>query len=89
MSRPSVTLILPGPLRKAAGAAQISVAGGTVGAAIAAAVAACPGLSGRIVDGAGRLRPFVKVFADGRPAALDTPLTEGAEVVIAPALAGG
>lgn len=89
MKPPSVTLVLPGPLRKIAGGTELSVAGHTVAEALQAAVEAHPGLAGRIVDDTGRLRPFVKVFAGGRPVELDAPLSEADEVVIAPALAGG
>lgn len=84
-----VTVVLPGPLRRAAGAAEVPVTGHTVAEALAAAVAAHPGIAGRITEPAGGLRPFVKVFVDGRAATLDTALTDGAEVVVAPALAGG
>lgn len=84
-----VTVILPGPLRRVAGGAEVRVEAATVAEALAAAVAARPGLAGRITDPAGRLRPFVKVFVSGAEAALEAPLAAGAEVVVAPALSGG
>ncbi len=84
-----VTIILPGPLRRAAGAASIRVEAATVADALTAAVAAHPGLAGRITDAQGALRPFVKVFVGGREATLADALPAGAELVVAPALAGG
>lgn len=86
---PRITLVLPGPLRRLVGAGELTLDAATVADALAVATARHPALGGRITDARGALRPFVKVFVDGREAALDTPLPEGAELVVAPALSGG
>lgn len=84
-----VTLILPGVLRKPAGRRAVEVEAATVADALAAAVAACPGLAGRITEPSGALRPFVRVFVDGELADLDHPTPDGCELTVAPALSGG
>ena len=51
------------------------------------------GIKGRIVDEKGDLRRFVNVYVGGEDirfgAALQTPVADGAEVQILPAVAGG
>ncbi|MFZ5850391.1 MAG: ubiquitin-like small modifier protein 1 [Actinomycetota bacterium] len=78
------------------GAAQVSVpvaAGGTLADVLAALDAAYPGIRGRVVDEAGRLRRFVNVYVDDEDvrfaAGLDTPAAGGAQVSVIPAVAGG
>ena len=55
--------------------------------------AAHPGVRDRLVTERGRLRPHVNVFVDGENirflSGLDTPVADGAEVVVLPALSGG
>lgn len=92
----TVTLVLPGPLRELAeGRTRLPVAasGETVGDAFAALRSARPGLYDRIVTERGEVRPHVNVFvgtADIRwSGGLGTPVREGDEVVILPAVSGG
>jgi MoaD family protein len=89
-----VTFILPGPLHPVAGGHEVTVeAPPRVGDALAALWAAHPALRDRVMTEEGRLRPHVNVFV-GRESVrytggLDTPLSEGAEIAILPAVSGG
>ncbi len=91
----SVRLTIPSPLRpfsQGRGAVEVSGAA-TVGAALEALGTLYPGVRDRVLTEQGRLRPHVNVFVgeesirflDG----LDTPLPDGSEVAILPALSGG
>ena len=91
-----VTFVLPGPLHALAGGRQevaVDAAAPRVADALAALWAAHPGLRDRVMTEEGRLRPHVNVFV-GRDSVrytggLETPLREGAEVAILPAVSGG
>jgi molybdopterin converting factor small subunit len=52
-----------------------------------------PGIAARILDGAGVVKPFIRIYVGpddiGSLAGLDTQLTERDEVSIIPAIAGG
>jgi MoaD family protein len=90
----AVTVKLPAPLRPAAGGAStVTVDGETVGAALEALFARHPELRDRISDGNGGLRRFVNVYVDGEDIrygdGLQTPLKDGGELQILPAVAGG
>lgn len=92
----SVTLVLPGQLRDlAAGRSRVSVAAGgsTVGDTLEKLRAELPGVYDRILTEQRELRPHVNVFvgsADIRwSGGLETPVPDGAEVVILPAVSGG
>ncbi|MBA3310220.1 MAG: MoaD/ThiS family protein [Nocardioidaceae bacterium] len=75
------------------GASEVSADGDALGDVLDSLDAAYPGIKGRIVDEQGALRRFVNVyvgnddvrFLDG----LATPVAEGAEVSVIPAVAGG
>jgi sulfur-carrier protein len=90
-----VTVRIPSQLRQLArGERLVSVeAATTVGALIDALEARFPGLRSRLVDADGSIYPFVNVFVDGQDvrlrSGLDTPLDDGDELVIVPAMAGG
>jgi sulfur-carrier protein len=77
------------------GAAEVEVTApdGTLREVIAGLDAAYPGIGGRILDDAGKLRRFVNVYVgdeDVRFAqGLDTPVAEGTRVSVIPAVAGG
>ena len=90
----SVTVRVPTILRTyTGGAAEVTVDGGTLAEVVASLEAAHPGISGRVMDDAGRLRRFVNVyvgdedvrFADG----LQTATPDGSVVSVIPAVAGG
>ena len=91
-----VTFILPGPLHTLAGGREevaVDAPAPRVVDALTALWAAHPGLRDRVMTEDGRLRPHVNVFV-GRDSVrytggLDTPLREGAEVAILPAVSGG
>ena len=90
----AVTVKLPTQLRDAAGGASAAqVAGGTVGEALEALYAEHGELRGRIADDGGGLRRFVNVYLGGEDIrfldGLDTPVSDGDEVTILPAVAGG
>ena len=90
----SVTVKLPTQLRDAAGGAtSVSVAGATVGEALDGLYAEHGELKSRIADDAGELRRFVNVYLKGEDIrfldGLATPVADGDEVTILPAVAGG
>jgi molybdopterin synthase sulfur carrier subunit len=90
----SVTVKLPTQLRASTGGeASIAVEGSTVGEALEALYGAYPELRERISDEDGTLRRFVNVYVGGDDIRfgelLDTPVVDGAEVQILPAVAGG
>ncbi len=90
----SVTVKLPTQLRASAGGeGAISVEGSTVGEALEALYTAYPELRERLSDDDGTLRRFINVYVNGDDIRfgelLDTPVTDGQEVQILPAVAGG
>jgi MoaD family protein len=89
-----VTVKLPTQLRAAAGgAAKVAVEGATVGAVLEALYGEHPELRDSLSDGDGGLRRFVNVYVDGEDVrfgdGLQTPVKDGDEVQILPAVAGG
>lgn len=90
----AVTIRIPTPLRKFTNdQADVEVEGGTVGELIENLDAQYTGIKDRVMDESGAIRRFVNVyvneedirFLDGR----DTPLKDGDQVTIVPAIAGG
>ena len=90
----SVTVRVPTILRQyTKGEAEVSVEGGTLAEVIAALDTSFPGIAGRVLDDAGKLRRFVNVyvndddvrFAEG----LATATPNGSSVSVIPAVAGG
>ncbi|MGH3499170.1 MAG: ubiquitin-like small modifier protein 1 [Nocardioidaceae bacterium] len=75
------------------GESEVSAEGDTLAEVLDAVDAAHPGIKGRIVDEQGQLRRFVNVyvgnddvrFLDG----LSTSVSDGAQVSVIPAVAGG
>ena len=61
----------------------------TVGGVVDALAAAHPGVGRRIRDEAGALRRHVNVFVGSDKAAADTPVPDGAELTVLPAVSGG
>ncbi len=89
-----VKVKLPTQLRAAAGGdGEVSVEGSTVGEALDALYAVHPELKERIADEDGTLRRFVNVYLDGDDIrfgeGLATPVGDGAQLQILPAVAGG
>jgi molybdopterin synthase sulfur carrier subunit len=90
----AVTVKLPTQLRPAAGnLAEAQVQGATVGEALEALYGQHGELRSRLADDAGGLRRFVNVYLGGEDirflAGLDTPVSDGDELTILPAVAGG
>ena len=89
-----VTVKLPTQLRAAAGgAATVAADGDTVGAVLDSLYEQHPDLRDSLSDGEGALRRFVNVYVDGEDVrfgdGLQTPVSDGGEVQILPAVAGG
>jgi sulfur-carrier protein len=90
----SVSVRIPTTLRTlTSGQSEVSLDGANVRDVLANLDGAHPGFADRLLDDDGNLRRFVNVFVadddirflDG----LDTPVPDGAEVSIIPAVAGG
>lgn len=89
----SVTVKIPTQLRAATGGeSQVEVEGSNVGEALDAVFAAYGDLRERITQD-GTLRRFVNVYVSGEDIrfqqGLETAISEGDEVTILPAVAGG
>ena len=94
--RDAVTVVLPGQLRElAGGAARISVheKADTVAELFQALRTDHPAIYDRIFTERREIRPHVNVFVDGADVrwtgGLETPVEEGSEVVVLPAVSGG
>ncbi|HEY7621738.1 MAG TPA: ubiquitin-like small modifier protein 1 [Solirubrobacteraceae bacterium] len=88
------TVKLPTQLREAAGGAgSVSVDGATVGEVLASLFDRHGELRDRLSDADGGVRRFVNVYVDGEDIrfgdGLQTPVADGQEVQILPAVAGG
>ena len=90
----SVTVRIPGPLRKITiGADKVQIDGGNLSALIGALEAEYPGMKERLLDENGDLRYFVNLYLNNEDIrflqGLETSVSEGDEVSIVPAVAGG
>jgi MoaD family protein len=90
----SVTVKIPTQLRSAAGgASEAHVEGATVAGVLDSLFAQFGELRERIADDDGSLRRFVNVYVGGEDIrfldGLETTVTDGGEVTILPAVAGG
>lgn len=88
------TVRIPTPLRKLTeGKEEVAAAGTTVGQVIEDLEKSYPGIKARICDDSGQVRRFVNIFANDEDIRflqnLDTPVKDGDEVSIVPAIAGG
>lgn len=89
-----ISVRIPTPLRKFTGGAEsVTASGATVAAVVQDVEGRHPGLKERICDDAGKVRRFVNVYVNGEDirflSSLDTPVKEGDEISIVPAIAGG
>ncbi len=92
--RPSVRMLLHGVYRGFAGGARdVTLDAGTIREALDGLVRAHPGLSERLRDEHGKLRPHLALFINQDDARLlgweDAPLRDGDIVHVIPALSGG
>lgn len=90
----AVTVRLPGTLRQwADGQKLVEVQSTSVGEAIQHLCTEYPAVGERVLDDSGQPRRFVNVYVNGEDVRLlqgqETPLSDGDEVIIAPAVAGG
>jgi len=89
-----VTVRIPTPLRKFTGGSEsVEANGTTVGALVQDLESRHAGIQERICDEAGKVRRFVNLFLNGDDirfmSSLDTPVKDGDEISIVPAIAGG
>jgi sulfur-carrier protein len=91
-----VVFQIPGPLRQfTGGSSQVEVAtsGATLGEVLADLWAVYPGIRDRVVTEQGKIREHVSIFVGNENirdiGGLRTPIPEGAEISIVPAVSGG
>lgn len=90
----SVTVRIPTPLRNLTNNQEtVSAAGANVKAVLEQVQTQFPGLKERLCNGDGSLRRFVNVFLNGEDIRFangpETPVKDGDELSIIPAIAGG
>ena len=92
----SITVHIPSPLRdRTEGAASVLVPdpGGNVASALEALFEIHPGLRDRLLTERSRLRPHVALFVGTEnvrtTGGLDTPVDDGSEITVVPAVSGG
>jgi len=88
------TVIIPTPLRRFTGGVEtVEVQGSTVGEIFGQLESQFPGIRARLCEENGELRRFINVYVDGEDIrfgdGLETPVADGQEVQILPAVAGG
>lgn len=83
------TVHLPAVLRDLVGDEQVTLPASDVRGLVGELEARYPGLSARIRDEQGALRPHVKIFVNGENVGLEDPLQDGDEVRILPSISGG
>lgn len=90
----SITVRIPTPLRTLTkGAEEVTAAGATVGEVVDDLERQYPGVKSRLCDDKGEVRRFVNIFLADEDIrflqGLKTPVEEGAQISIVPAIAGG
>lgn len=90
----SVRVRIPTPLRRfTGGSEEVGVEGTTIGMVVDSLEKRYPGIKERLCDDQGRVRRFVNLYVNGDDIrflnSLDTPVKDGDEVSIVPAIAGG
>jgi molybdopterin converting factor small subunit len=85
---------LPTVLRAhAGGASVVTLSGATIGEVLGKLVAEYPGMEGQVVQADGSLHKFVNIYVNDDDVrylqGVDTPVPDGAEISILPAVAGG
>jgi molybdopterin synthase sulfur carrier subunit len=90
----AVTVLIPTPLQKLTnGSAEVRAEGTTVGEIVSALEAQFPGIKERLCDDSGKLRRFVNVYVNNEDIRFEqneeTPVKDGDELSIIPAIAGG
>ncbi len=90
----TVLVRLPTVLRTATeGQSKVSVDGDAIGQVVDRLIASYPGLGDNLVDDQGEVRKFVNIYLNDEDIRflekLETPVVDGDEVAILPAVAGG
>jgi len=90
----SVRVRIPTPLRRfTGGSEEVMASGATVGAVVEDMERQFPGIKERLCDEEGRVRRFVNIYVNGDDIRfledLETPVKDGDELSIVPAIAGG
>lgn len=88
------TIRIPGALRTlTGGASDVEVSAATVRDALAELDKRHPGLSAKVLDGSGSVKPFIRIYVGaediGGLSGLDTKVGDRDEIDIIPAIAGG
>jgi molybdopterin synthase sulfur carrier subunit len=90
----SQKVVIPTPLRRYTGGAEmVELQATTIQEIIDGLDTRFPGIRAGICESSGALRRFINIYVDGEDVRflndLATPLRDGAEVAIVPAIAGG
>lgn len=90
----AIKVLIPTPLQKLTGdQAVIDCEGTTIKELLNSLETSCPGIKARLCDDGGELRRFVNFYVNSEDIRFlegpDTPLKDGDEVSIVPAIAGG
>ena len=92
----ALTFVISGPLRELAGnRGEVRVDGKatSVSEALSLLWTQCPAVRDRVITELGDVRPHVNIFVDGERIqdadGLRTPIRDGAEIFILPAVSGG
>lgn len=92
----AVLFVIPGALRELAGnrgEVRVSGAPRTVADALALLWAQCPAVRDRVITERGDVRPHINIFVDGEnihySGGLQTPVGDGSEILLLPAISGG
>jgi len=90
----SLKVVIPTPLRKfTSGAETVEVEAGTVKEVLDSLESRYPGFRASVCDETGSLRRFINIYLDGEDVRflenLSTPVSDGAEIAIVPAISGG
>lgn len=89
-----ITVRIPTPLRTVTGGqSEVQVEGSTISELIEKLAEAHPGIKERLYDERGEVRRFINIYVNEEDIRFltgkDTPLKDGDEVSIIPAIAGG
>ena len=87
-------VVIPAPLRKYTGGAEVvELEATTIQGVIDGLETKVPGIRAGICEASGSLRRFINIYVDGEDVRvledLATPVRDGAEIAIVPAIAGG
>ena len=90
----SLKVVIPTPLRKfTSGAETVEVEAATVKEMLDSLESRFPGFRASVCDESGSLRRFINIYVDGEDVRflenLATPVADGTEVAIVPAISGG